>query len=132
MSITLRAKEGPTRYKMSFITIMESWKAFTSRAMKRPNILERLSLKVGPSKVEPKGWGDNAIKVIPMDSQQKVQERMEMSLSSQIQGKFYKSKEVLCVHEEVQKGLKIRLTNRGYAWQSTSPQYHQPHDEHKN
>jgi hypothetical protein len=84
MSIILRAKEGPTRYKMSFITIMESQKAFTSRTMKRPNILERLLLKVGPSKVEPKGWGNNAIRGILMDPQQRVQERMEMSMSSQI------------------------------------------------
>ncbi len=34
ISIILRAKEGPTRYKMSFIAIMESHKAFTNRTMK--------------------------------------------------------------------------------------------------
>jgi hypothetical protein len=84
MSIILRAKEGPTRYKMSFIAMMESRKTFTSKAMKRPKILERLLLKVGPLIVEPNGWGDNAIRFTPMDPQQRVQERMEMSLSSQI------------------------------------------------
>jgi hypothetical protein len=42
---------------------MEPCETFTSRAMRRPNILKRLSLRAIPPKVEPKGWGDNIIKV---------------------------------------------------------------------
>jgi len=29
--------------------------------MKQPNVQVRLPMRVEPSKVEPKGWGDNAI-----------------------------------------------------------------------
>ncbi len=44
---------------------------------------------------------------------------------SKIHGIMYKSKEVH-VHEEVQKGLEIKSTNRGYAWPFISPQYNKP------
>ncbi len=49
-----------------------------------------------------------------------------MSLSSQRHANLYRSKEVLCVHEEVHERLKVKSIDRGFVWQSTSPQYHQP------
>jgi hypothetical protein len=68
-------------YKMMFATIMELGKAFISRAMRWPNIQKKLSLKVLPLKVEPKGWKNNAIKVTRVNMQRNVQEKKEMSLS---------------------------------------------------
>jgi hypothetical protein len=51
-----------------------------------------------------------------------------MSLLFQRFGNLYKFKEILHANEEVLEGLKIRSTYKGYVWQSTSPQYRQPHE----
>jgi hypothetical protein len=42
MSQIPRIKERPARYMMLFTTIMEPQEAFTSRAMKQPNIQMKL------------------------------------------------------------------------------------------
>jgi len=52
-----------------------------------------------------------------------------MSLSTQRHGNLYKSKEVLHTLQKIQRGMEIRSINRGFAWQSTSPQYHHNHEE---
>lgn len=75
-----------------------------------------MSLKVIPLEVELVGWGDNVIKVTPMNMQRKVHEKNKISLSSCRHGNLYRSEEVLCVHEEVQEGLEIKSTDRGFAW----------------
>ncbi len=50
---------------MSFVAIMEPLEAFTSRAMRQPNVQVRLPMKAKPPKVEQKVWEDNAFKVTP-------------------------------------------------------------------
>jgi hypothetical protein len=60
---------------------MEPQEAFIGRTLMWPNIRKKLSLKVVPLKVEPKGWKDNVIKVTLVNMQQNVQERKEMNLS---------------------------------------------------
>jgi hypothetical protein len=56
-------------------------------------------LKEISPKVEPKGWGNNAIKVTLVDLQQRLQERIGMNLSSQRHGNLHRSKKALHVHE---------------------------------
>ncbi len=58
-----KTKEQPTRYMAPFATIMEPQGTFINRAMKQLNVQVRLPMRVEPSKVEPKGWGDNAITI---------------------------------------------------------------------
>jgi hypothetical protein len=60
-----RTKEQFARYRMLFVVIMKPHETFTNRAMKRPSVRTRLPMRVEPSKVEPKGWGDNALEVTP-------------------------------------------------------------------
>jgi hypothetical protein len=50
---------------MPHVVVMEPLKAFTSRAMRQPNVQTRLPMKAKPPKVEQKVWGDNAFKVTP-------------------------------------------------------------------
>jgi hypothetical protein len=54
-----------------------------------------------PPKVELKGWGNNVNKVALIDLQQRVEDKTNMSLSSQRHGKLYKFEEILHIHEEV-------------------------------
>jgi hypothetical protein len=54
---------------------MEPQEAFTSKAMKQPNIQMRLLMKAILLNVEPKGWGNNANKVTLVNLQQKVYEK---------------------------------------------------------
>jgi hypothetical protein len=55
---------------------MEPQEAFTNRAMKRSNVqVMRFPMRVEPSEVEPKGWGDNVFKVTPTDLQRKEHEK---------------------------------------------------------
>ncbi len=42
---------------------MEPWKTITNIAMKQPNVQTMLLMKVESLEVEPKGWGNNAMKV---------------------------------------------------------------------
>jgi hypothetical protein len=58
-----RTEERPVKYMMSSAKIMEPWEAFTNRAMRQPSVRMRLPMKAKPLKVEPKGWGDNVIRV---------------------------------------------------------------------
>jgi len=51
--------------------------------MKQSNVQKRLPMRPEPSKVEPKGWGDNVLKVTPAYLQQREHERTQMSLSTQ-------------------------------------------------
>ncbi len=60
-----RIKECLVGYNMLFVTIMEPHEAFTSRAMRQPNVWASLPMRAKPPKVERKGWGDNAFKVTP-------------------------------------------------------------------
>jgi predicted type IV restriction endonuclease len=71
------------------------------------SIWKRLSMKVVPSNVELEGQENNANMVTLVDLQQKVHERTKMSLSTWKHGNLYKSKEILRVHEKVQKRLEI-------------------------
>jgi hypothetical protein len=66
-----RTKEWLVGYKTLFTTVMEPHEAFTSTTMKRPSVQTRLPLKIEPLEVEPEGWGDNALRVSPVDLQQK-------------------------------------------------------------
>ncbi len=56
-----KTKEQPARYMTPSTRIMAPQETFINRAMKQPNVQVRLPMRVEPSKVEPKGWGDNAI-----------------------------------------------------------------------
>ncbi len=58
-----KTKERLARYMTPFATIMEPQGTFINRAMKQPSVQMRLPMRVEPSKVEPKGWGDNAITI---------------------------------------------------------------------
>jgi len=48
---------------------MEPWETLNGKAMKQPNVWAKLPMKAKPRKVEPKGWGDNVIKVTHGDLQ---------------------------------------------------------------
>jgi hypothetical protein len=63
MSRIPKTKEQPTAYKTLFVTIMEPWETFNGKAMRQPNVQAKLLMKAKPLKVEPRGWGDNVIKV---------------------------------------------------------------------
>jgi hypothetical protein len=52
-----------------------------------------------------------------------------MNPSTQRHGNLYKSKEVLHMHQKIQGGMETRSINRGFIWQSTSPQYRHNHEE---
>ncbi len=86
---------------MPSTTIMEHQKSFIGRAMKWPSIWARLSMRAIPPKVELKGWGNNVNKVALVDLQQRVEDKTNMSLSSQRYGKLYKFEEILHIHKEV-------------------------------
>ncbi len=58
-----KIKEWLTRYKTSFMEVMEPQETFTSKVMKQPNVRTRLPMTAKPLRVEQKGWGDSAIKV---------------------------------------------------------------------
>jgi hypothetical protein len=62
-------EEQPVGHKKLFAIVMEPQKAFASRTMKQPNVWMRLPMKTKLSKVELKGWGDNAPRSTPPDSQ---------------------------------------------------------------
>ncbi len=86
---------------MPFTTIMEPWETFTNRTMKQPNIQRRMLLRAVLPKIEPEGWGDNAIKDTFADLQWKVHEKTKMNMSSWRHGNLYKFEEILYVHEHV-------------------------------
>ncbi len=52
-----------------------------------------------------------------------------MNFLSWRHGNMYKFEEILHLHEETHVGLGIRWINKGFVWQSTSPQYNQPPSE---
>ncbi len=52
-----------------------------------------------------------------------------MSINPKASNSPYKSKEILQLHQEIQRGMEIRSIDRGSIWQSTSPQYHHNHEE---
>jgi hypothetical protein len=69
--------------------------------MKQPNIQRRMLLRAVLPKIEPEGWGDNAIKDTFADLQWKVHEKTKMNMSSWRHGNLYKFEEILYVHEHV-------------------------------
>jgi len=74
MSRIPKIEEWLARYMMLFVIIMEPWETFIGRAMKWPNIQEKLSMMLVPLDIELEGWGDNANKVTPIDLQWRIQE----------------------------------------------------------
>jgi hypothetical protein len=60
-----RTKEQLARYKMLSIAIMKPQETFIDKAMRQPSVRMKLPIKVDTLKVEPKGWGDNALEVTP-------------------------------------------------------------------
>jgi len=52
-----------------------------------------------------------------------------MTLSTQRHGNLYRSKKILHMHQEVQRGMETRSTTKGFAWQSALAQYHHHHEE---
>jgi hypothetical protein len=46
MSRIPKIEEWLARYMMLFVIIMEPWETFIGRAMKRPNIQEKLSMMI--------------------------------------------------------------------------------------
>ncbi len=115
MSRILRIKEQPIGYKMLNVTIMEPWKAFTSRVMKWLNIKNALSMKVLHPNNEPKKWRNNANRVTPTHMQWKLHEGTYMSLLSRRHCNLYISKKVSHVHVKTHERLEIKSTNRGFA-----------------
>jgi hypothetical protein len=55
----------------------------------------RLSTRVEPLVVEPKGWGDNTFKGTLVPLQQRERERTKLSLSNQRHGTLYRPEEIL-------------------------------------
>ncbi len=66
--------------------------------MKRPSIQQRMLLRPIPAKVQPKGWGGNAIRDTLVDLQRKVHEKTKMNMSSWRHDNLYKFEEILYVH----------------------------------
>jgi hypothetical protein len=58
-----KKKEQPIGCMTSFVVVLKPWEVFTSTIDR--NIQERMSMKVVPLDIEPKGWGDNANMVTP-------------------------------------------------------------------
>ncbi len=63
MSRIPKTKEWPTGYKTLFVTVMKPQETFSGKEMKQPNVQMKLPIRAKPPKVEPKGWGDNVIRV---------------------------------------------------------------------
>ncbi len=55
-------------------------------------------MKAKPLEIEPKGWGDNGIKVTLAYLKQREWKRTDMSSSTQRHGNVYKFKEILHMH----------------------------------
>jgi hypothetical protein len=87
---------------------MEPHETFIGRAMRLFNVQARLPMRVEPLEVEPKGWGDNAIKVIPIDLQHMGHRRTKMNLATQRHGNLYRFKEILFTHLEKYMGVYIQ------------------------
>jgi hypothetical protein len=81
------------------------------------------------SEVEPKGWGNNAFRVTPANLRQREWERVEMSMSTQRYDTLYKSKEILCMYQEVHGGMEMRSTNISPTLIFISLQYQHNHEE---
>jgi hypothetical protein len=116
MSIMPKIEERLVRYKTPFVAIMEPREGFISIAMKQPNVQVRPPMRAEPLKVEPKEWGDNAIKVTLANLQHKERGRTYMNLSTQIHGNLHKFEEILHMHQEVQGGMERRSIGKGFAW----------------
>jgi hypothetical protein len=94
---------------------MELWEAFNGKTMRQPNVQANLPMRPKPPKVEPKVWGNNVIRVTPIDLQHREQGRIEMSLSTQRHGNLYRSKEILHMHQQVHGGMETRSTYKSFA-----------------
>ncbi len=84
----------------------------------------KLPMRTKPLDIEPKGWG-NDVKMVTLAYQQKRYREEPYTKICNLN----KSKEILCVNEKVQWGLKIRSIDRNYAWHSTWQYSHEEWDE---
>ncbi len=75
---------------------MELRKAFIGRAMRQSSV-QALPMRVEPLKIEPKEWGDNALRGI---LQWRELEKIEMNFSTQRNGTLYRFEKISHMYQE--------------------------------